>query len=211
MPARISAATMDQLSRDGCDWAFVDLGFAASKKSCGVLLNNGEPQVLRFCDLLAWISTVVLDGSRPLNLVLEAPLSVAFNASGNPTGRSVERRGSTTRYWYVGLGASVSLSAMYLLRLLVQLDTQREIRLIEGLASFKPKEEKSSHAGDVVALRAVGWNEPGASGCVVPPGQLKINETDVLISAFKVAGMDVGIPPVIVLGNHGAKEPACMI
>lgn len=196
----IKAASMNELDRHSCDWAFIDIGFAEKSKSCGALFNSNVPEEMRFADLVHWLQQIIIMGSRPLNLIIEAPLSVSFNSNGNPTGRSIERRDSITRYWYVGLGATVMVAATYLLRSVFELDTSRNIRLIEGLASFKQKGLPSSHANDVLALRSLAWGESTALGKIIPPNELKRNPSDNLHSAFEVSGMNFGIPPVVALG-----------
>ncbi|MEX0827483.1 MAG: hypothetical protein WD005_00865, partial [Haliea sp.] len=138
MAVSITSAEMDDFNRT-CDWAFIDLGFAEKSKSCGTLLNDGAPQVMQFSAMQTWLQGVVKTMAGPLNLVIEAPLSVAFNSNGNPTGRAIERRGSLTRYWYVGLGTTVLVAATYLLRSLQEVDADANIHLIEGLASFKDR------------------------------------------------------------------------
>lgn len=167
----ITPAKMDDFERP-CDWVFVDLGFAEKSKSCGVLLNDGPAQLMQFAALQKWLQGVVRMTPGPLNLVIEAPLSVAFNSSGNPTGRAIERRGSVTRYWYVGLGTTVLVAATYLLRSLQAVEATTNIRLIEGLASFKSRGVPSDHAWDVVALRAVAWGTKPSYGRIIPPAEL---------------------------------------
>jgi len=199
MTVSITSAEMDDFNRT-CDWAFIDLGFAEKSKSCGALLNDGAPQLMQFAALQTWLQEVVRTAPGPLNLVIEAPLSVAFNSSGNPKGRAIERRGSVTRYWYVGLGTTVLVAATYLLRSLLVVEADTNVRLIEGLASFKDRGVPSNHAGDVVALRSVAWGGEPSYGRIIPPEELARDNSDIIRSAFEVAGMDFGIPPVVALG-----------
>jgi len=197
----IRAGSMQELNKDSGQWVFVDLGFSQNARSCGLLLHDDNPSDLSFSELQRELISIVTARQAPLNLLLEAPLSIAFNSTGNPTGRSIERRGKKTRYWYVGLGCSVLISATYLLRAIINAEPTREIRLFEGLASFKPKGTTSSHSSDVIALGKVGWERESRAGAIVPPGELKMSPTDRLLSAFLVSGMDFGIPPVVVLGG----------
>lgn len=88
---------MGELNRRS-DWAFVDFRFSENFKNCGALMNDEIPNAMLFSDLQAWLRNIGESTRRPLNLVLGAPLSVAFNSSGNPTGRAIERRGPVTRY-----------------------------------------------------------------------------------------------------------------
>lgn len=194
------AAKVEEVRADSGAWAFVDLGFSEKAKSCALLLDDGGPQEMTFADLRLALRDIVASDSKPLNLLLEAPLSVAFNRDGNPTGRSIERRGSEHRYWYIGLGCSVLVAATFLVHSLSSLRRRRDVRLVEGLASFKPKGAPSSHAGDVLALRDVAWSAHSPLGRIVDPAELAKTPTDRVVSAFAHAGLDLGIPPVVALG-----------
>lgn len=195
----IRAGIADEANRHSGEWVFVDLGFAEKAKSCGLLIGNGEAEEVSFSRLQARLLEIIAAGYKPLNLLIEAPLSVAFNEHGNPTGRSIEKRESQTRYWYVGLGCSVLVAATYLLRAIHDARSSRDIRLFEGLASFKPKGMCSSHSSDVHNLRKVIWDDSSKSGFIVPPEKLAVSPKHRLLSAFAVAGMDLGVPAVIVL------------
>lgn len=197
----IRSGTSDEANPYSGDWVFVDLGFAEKAKSCGLLLENGEPEEVSFSQLKTKLLEIVASDHRPLNLLIEAPLSVAFNEHGNPTGRVIERRGSQTRYWYVGLGCSVLVAATYLLRAIHDANPKREIRLFEGLASFKPRGVRSSHSNDVINLRKVIWDSDSKIGFVMPAEKLAASPKHQLLSAFLVAGMDLGIPAVVALGG----------
>jgi hypothetical protein len=201
--AIIRAATVSEILEVHDQWIFVDVGFAGDKtRSCGYLLDGGKPGKLTFSDLIEKLTNLGHSSHEPLYLVLEAPLSVAFSSKGNPTGRSIERRGTATRYWYVGLGAQVTQSAMYITRALLQSSPIREIRLVEGFVSFKDKGSPSSHMDDVSALKNVLYaarSGQTSTGRIVRPLDLKQSVTDSLQSAFDVAGMAFGIPPVILV------------
>lgn len=193
----IRAACLEEATPASGYWVFVDLGFARSSKSCGLLAGTEDPRELTFAELTSALVRLVSDSGEPINLVIEAPLSVAFNLAGNPTGRSIEKRGGQTRYWYVGLGCCVLVAATYLVRALVDSQPKREIRLFEGLVSFKPKGVASSHAQDVRSLRDVIFSPHLDTGRVIAPHQLAMSNKDRIESAFAVAGMDFGIPPVV--------------
>jgi hypothetical protein len=197
----IRAATLAELTRASAEWVFVDLGFANEAKSCGMLVGDGKPRTLSFSQIRAELASICNASSAPLNLLLEAPLSVAFGANGNPTGRSVEKRNGQPRYWYVGLGCSVLVAATYLLRSIYDLSPSREIRLFEGLVSFKPRGIPSSHTDDVIALRELVWSGNSSLGRFVGSEDLILNQGDRIVSAFHVSGMDFGIPPVVVIGG----------
>lgn len=199
----IRAGRTNEAHPDSGEWVFVDPGFAQDKsRSCG-LLASGQPQSVTFSDLKAQLAALIVENDAPMNLVIEAPLSVAFSGSGNPTGRSIERRDGRSRYWYVGLGCSVLTSASYLLRAITDARRTREIRLFEGFVSFKPKGTTSNHCKDVRDLKRVIWGERGA-GRIVPPEVLATHPEHSVISAFAVGAMDYGVPPVVLVGgeNH---------
>ena len=180
---------------------FVDIGFSRHARSCGIAVGEGIPKEITFAELTPFILEVVCAGTGPMNLLIEAPLSVAFTAEGNPTGRRIDKRGARTRYWYVGPGCAVLVAATYLLRDLYELGSERQIRLFEGFASFKEMRAQSSHCKDVSDLRSVAWNVDQVPGKVVGPEGLKANPDDTLSSAFAVSGMDLGVPPVVVVGS----------
>ena len=188
--------------RDCGEWIFVDMGFAQSAKSCGIAMGDCEPIAVRYDELGRCVAHAVNNGSGPMNLLIEAPLSVAFTAQGCPAGRTIEKRGRRTRYWYVGAGAATLLAAMHLLRRLHDMHPSREIRLFEGFASFKTQGETSSHAGDVSKLRRIAWAESD-EGRIVDSDGLTMKPDHVLRSAFAVSGMDFGIPAVVVVEGGG--------
>jgi len=196
----IRAGLISEVRRASGEWIFVDVGFAQdTRKSCGLLESldrAATPALLTFADLKARLVKIVRAGDTPVNLVIEAPLSVAFSAAGNPVGRSIEQRNGKCRYWYVGLGCSVLVSACYLLRAIADAPPTREIRLFEGLVSFKPRGTRSDHGRDVHNLRRVVLGEPGA-GRIFAPQELPMEPRHSVVSAFAVAGADYGVPPVI--------------
>lgn len=194
------SATVEEVCRESGDWVFVDIGFAqSSRKSCGLALNADEPIDMCFSDLVAAVGRIAVSHEDPVNLLIEAPLSVAFDSRNNPKGRTIEKRMAATRYWYVGLGCSVLLATTYLIRSLYEAELSREIRLVEGFASFKQHGKKSSHTDDVRRLREVAWSKFTPSGRIVMPEELASHPGDRLQSAFAVAGMDLGVPPVVLL------------
>ena len=93
------------------------------------------------------------------------------------------------------------MAATYLLRSIHDARPVREIRLFEGLASFKHKDARSSHGEDVLNLRKIIWEGASKLGCIVPPQKLAASQGDIVLSAFVVAGMDFGVPTVVALGG----------
>jgi len=201
MTGRIRAATIEEVARDPGDWVFVDLGFAVKKKkTCGLLLGDGEPRVVTFSELRSKIAGICRATGAPLNLLIEAPLSVAFGANGNPAGRTIELRANKPRYWYVGPASSVIVAATYLLRTIHDLPPQREVRLVEGLVSFKTSKVRSSHTKDVIEMRELVWTRSAALGRIFGAADLPKDRGDHVQSAFLVSGMDFGVPPVVAIG-----------
>lgn len=196
----IRAGHVAEASPQSGEWVFVDPGFASKSRSCSLLESHGVPARFTFSELRSRLVALASAGVLPLNLVLEAPLSVAFGPTGNPVGRSIELRNGQSRYWYVGLGCSVLVSATYLLRALTEARLAREVRLFEGFVSFKPKGVASNHCADVSNLRQVIWGEHNL-GRIVPPEALAVSPEHTLLSAFVVAGMNYGVPPVITVGG----------
>ena len=81
----IRAGLTTEASRTSGEWVFVDLGFAKAAKSCGLLVGDEKPKEVSFSQLKTEMLEIVAADGKPLNLLIEAPLSVAFNESGNPT------------------------------------------------------------------------------------------------------------------------------
>ena len=131
----------DQVCPSSGDWLIVDIGMAMKRRSSGVWHGPGTLCTKSFGELLALaIRKVEERCDPPLNLLIEAPLSVARQQDGAPAGRKFEKRESEHRYWYEGGGATTLLAAQFLLRKLYECQTtQRKVRLFEAFVSFKNK------------------------------------------------------------------------
>ena len=193
----IRSGRVEEVKWDSGSWVFLDVGFSNYSKSCGLLIGDGTPIELRFSEVLKELFIHVTNTSDPINLVLEAPLSVSFDKNGNPKGRSIEKQNQRTRYWYVGLGCTVMVAGLYILKGLQESCFDKEVRLFEGFVSFKEKQKRTNHTKDVLLLREVVKSPKSFSGAIVPEEKLKMDGSDILKSAFIVAGRDYGIPPVI--------------
>ena len=205
----IRAGTPEEINPTTGEWLFVDVGFSSRGRSCGILGSDNLATAVTFSEAAAQIKAAGSVLGEPLNLLIEALLSVAFNSSGNPVGRSFERLGSQHRYWYEGLGCVVMTSALYLLRGLNDSQPQREVRLFEGFVTFKPRDIPSSHRADVEALRAVVFDGTQVGSRVIAPSEFPITATDLVVSAFAVAGLDFGVPPVVAaMANLGLRPAA---
>jgi hypothetical protein len=193
----IRAGKIPEITSSSGDWLILDIGFSNQSASCGLLINQGKAEELRFNEAKEKICTFIQQGESPINLMIEAPLSVSFDMEGNPKGRSIEKQGGKTRYWYVGLGCTVMVAALYLVRSISNVSTNAEVRLFEGFVSFKNRSVSSNHSRDVELLREVVDSPERLSHFIVDPSTLKMDSTDRLESAFCVAGIDTGVPPII--------------
>ena len=212
MRLEIRAGTVEALREDSGDWLFVDVGFSSTDKSCGVLKNNEEPKTMKFGHLVNWVVKEVQTPGPELNLLLEAPLSVAFDKYGNPARRATDseegKKGKEFRDWWYNAGASTLLATAHLLRQVKTYEVKRRVRLFEGFASFKstrpdPKwcrierfsETDWPHIEDLLRLRCAAFDE--SRKFVTDQDNLKTPTVASLISTFKFADMDFGIPPVV--------------
>jgi len=194
----IRAGKKEEIRRDSGNWVIIDIGFANRAPSCGLLFENSKPIEVRFNQAVNSICDHLAATITPTNLVIEAPLSVAFDIHGNPKGRAIEKRKGKTRYWYAGLGCAVMVSALYLVRSIVDIKSKSEVRLFEGFVSFKGSSKKSNHTNDVKLLMEVIDNPYLFADSIFTSAELKMDDSDRLQSAFLVAGIDAGIPPIIV-------------
>ena len=177
-------------------WLILDIGFSHQSKSCGLLLGDGEPENFLFHEAVEFVRKAARQ-HRYLNLVIEAPLSVSFDKCGNPQVRSFEKQDKKMRGWYCGSGSAVMVASMYLLKQVTDSSPDNEIRLFEGFISYKNKRNKSCHVKDAELLREVIKQPELFSECILEPELLKSDSSDEIVSAFKVAGMNLGVPPVI--------------
>lgn len=182
------------------DWIFLDIGFANKARSCGFAFGEELPQNLSYGIARSKIVDLVQDSESLINLVIEAPLSVCFDANRNPKGRSIENRDSETRYWYSGLECAVMTAAMYLIRDIHEATRHLpdvEIRLFEGFASFKAS--GTNHMKDVCQLRGAVINAAQQQDSIRTAEELKLCASDEICSAFRVADLDCGVPAVIIV------------
>lgn len=193
----IRAGRINEVTAASGNWVFLDIGFANNAKSCGLLFDDGTPEEVTFNSAVEDICNFIKSGNAPVNLVIEAPLSVSFDIEGNPKGRSIEKQGNKTRYWYVSLGTTVMVAALYLVRAIYDSKPAKEIRLFEGFVSFKDSNTPTNHINDVLLLRGIVNNPNKESESIITPDSLCMDTTDKIQSAFLVAGLDFGIPPVL--------------
>jgi hypothetical protein len=151
----IRAGLINEITWTSGEWIFFDVGFSNNSRSCGLLKGDANPIELRFNEAIGKISSYIVNTEAPINLVIEAPLSVSFDKKGNPKGRTIEKDNGKTRYWYIGPGCAVMVATLYALQTLEKICSDREIRLFEGFVSFKDIQERTNHSKDVLLLRDV--------------------------------------------------------
>ena len=195
------------------DWIFVDIGFAPPQnKSCGVAIGTCEAEEVTFAELVGKVTEAVKKPGKPLNLLLESPLSMAFDTDGNPQPRifewSTKSQGNhspkwsknfidgTHRGWYYQAGATTRGGAERLIWELHKRIRRREIRLFEGFVPRKKgdKQKPGDHAKVAAKLRNVVKGEIVCP--IVHPHQI----TDGRLSAHLwpitgIEGWDSNEPP----------------
>ena len=203
MTPEIVAGSTNDINENSGQWLIVDIGFSSTACSCGVWDTTREPRVVTFGELVNLAIRKVQESDQPtLNLLIEAPLSVAFQQNGNPTRRRCDSRGNKHRDWYVNAGATTLIATGYLLRELNKCRRTRQVRLFEGFVSFKtsnhsPRSKKAriaSHNNDVRSLKKAVWNPKTAD--IFDPGELRLNPSDRVESAFPFLDKNP-VPPVI--------------
>ncbi len=204
---KIRAGTVDEIKKDSGDWLFVDVGFSSKDETCGVLKNSEGPCDVKFGYLVKYVIKEAQISGKPLNLLIEAPLSGTFDKDGNPTPRCVDKKDGKTRSWYVQPATTVIVATICLLSQVKDYGIRREVRLFEGFASFKPRSSKprssrSSHSEDVMRLRCAAWDPKRK--LVVSPSKLKESKSDALQSVCP--GIYSGIPPVVMACDKATKR-----
>ncbi len=203
MAPKIIAGCTTDINEESGQWLIVDIGFSSTACSCGVWDGTGEPRVVTFGQLVSLVIKKAQEPDcTPLNLLIEAPLSVAFQQNGNPTRRQCDSLGKKHRDWYVNAGATTLIAASYLLWKLNNCPRTRQVRLFEGLVSFKtsnqrPRSKKAriaTHKNDVRNLKKAVCNPADAK--VFSPQELPVNQCDRVESAFSFLDKNT-IPPVI--------------
>ena len=222
MTFEIKAGRAWEVCKKSGDWMIVDLGFSSKNPTCGVWTSAGNARVAKFGDTVdAVIRAAGLTNSQPLNLLIEAPLSVAFDKRGNPTGRSCDYQGDESREWFLKAGPMMIIAADRLLQKLQDNRIQRDVRLFEGFVSFKCKRKDCkgdttpqiadelsriqndvrlnkkdlSHIKDVLKLKHAVYNPDQVR--IICPEEIKPIDDGNVFSAFRLAKWDLRIPPVI--------------
>jgi hypothetical protein len=199
----IEAGQKSEIVWGNGNWIFLDIGFSGQRnargRTCGLVMGDGEPETVDFAEATKRIVGHVVQARSPSNLVIEAPLSVCFSRSGNPTGRSIERKEGKPRYWFTGPGCAVMVASMYLIRAISDAQPLCAVRLFEAFLSYKEPGAKSDHRREARMLQDVVRHPQDFAGRIVSSEELKVNAGDELSSAFRVIGLDCGVPAVIML------------
>ena len=144
----IYSGTVDDVRPDSGDWVIVDLsiseadaGLTESGATCCVYRPGGDLHESTFGEAANLVIEAAGEAGQPLNLLIEAPLSAAFDKGLNPIPRSIERKffkgRNQVRAWHFRTGAVPLLSAMTLLRLVSRATLARDVRLFEGFGAFE--------------------------------------------------------------------------
>ena len=125
----IRAGCASEIRWDSGEWRITNIGLFAKKQTCGLAKGGEKPREVEFGELVCLlVEEAGRAGHNPLNLLLEAPLSVAFNDRGNPTPRRLDVQCSRNRYWYTNAGAVTLFTAGHLLRNVQDCGIRREVR-----------------------------------------------------------------------------------
>ena len=192
------AGTPQQIEWADGNWIFLDIGFSGTQQTCGLAIRDAEARCLDFAEAQKRIIEHLAGAKSRTNLVIEAPLSVAFR-NGLPAPRSIERRDGKSRFWYVGPGCAVMVASMYLTKAIQAASPSGGVRLFEAFVSYKQAGVRSDHRREAGLLREIVRDPKNRPAKVVPADQLKERDDDELISAFRVIGIDCRIPAVIML------------
>ena len=183
---KLIAGRREDVRPESGDWLIVDIGMRmeGGRRSIGVWCSwkecSEQLSTKNFKELIELGRKKVSTAGEDLNLVIEAPLSVArkgwFPARRGFEERCVEKNGKRKREmrsWYQGAGAATMVAAQIFLRELWEAGPLwRRVRLFEGFASFKNPEKKgrkwckvpnvrapnNEHESDVLKLKRALWD-----------------------------------------------------
>ena len=91
------------------------------------------------------------------------------------------------------------VASMYLMKAIQAAFPPNGVRLFEAFVSYKQPGVKTDHRREAGLLREVVRGPKSRPVQIVTAEQLKEQDDDELISAFRVIGMDCGVPAVIML------------
>ena len=170
----IVAGLEGQVNCNCGDWLIIDIGMSSTRRTCGVWCDPDTFKVMHFYELKNVLTDrAKIDDRGPLNLAIEATLSVAFLPNGNPGYRLCDiyepfpNQKPESKHWNQNGGRATILAAQFLLRELHESQPKkRQIRLFEGHVAFKRyidykpfEKETNPHLKDVLVLKNAIFNE----------------------------------------------------
>lgn len=153
----------------------IDLGFSGSRLTCGVAYRaQGSQRVVREClrfGECVEFSAKTLAGISEAVLIIEAPLSAAFDAAGNPQARGAFETDPKPRWWSIGPGAAMALAAQYFLLALNRAAAGKTTHhLIEGFVTGADSDDDAEVAArlveSVASPQKAAWHPPAGSRVV---------------------------------------------
>ncbi|WP_397385641.1 hypothetical protein [Prosthecobacter sp.] len=148
----------------------IDLGFSATKETCGAAAwptDQDFQAPLNYSRFLESTCRWISKNDPAVVLILEAPLSGAFDPDGNPIPRGdferfhSETNRSSPRHWNIMAGASMALAAIHFCHALgLRIKQEITIHVVEGFASRYTDEQhnKPSHM-DVAKELLSRWRD----------------------------------------------------
>lgn len=153
----------------------IDLGFSGTRPTCGAAYraqgsNRVVRQRLKFGECVDF-SLKTLAACSEAVVIIEAPLSAAFDAEGNPQARGVFETAPKPRWWSIGPGAAMALAAQYFLRALDQVSTSdARHHLIEGFVTGADSGDDAEVAERLIesvkSPQKATWHQPAGGRLV---------------------------------------------
>ena len=207
---RFKAGRYEDIDIEKGLWIILDIG-ASRQETCGLKISNAEAKSLSYSGATkAILSAIRASNDDTINLVIEAPLSMAYDKDGNPKGRRPEKRGSDNRYWYIGAGAVVALSTLPLIKIIASkfADEPRTIQLFEAFVTFKSGAIPNidPHVYDVEMIYETLKNKESQPDSFIAPDKLKFESSDQIMSALLLLGLGSGVPLLIVCNQPPSSD-----
>lgn len=142
----------------------IDLGFSATKETCGAAVwptDQDFQTPMNYSRFLESTCRWIGKNDPAVVIILEAPLSGAFDPDGNPIPRGdferfhSETKRSSPRHWNIMAGASMALAAIHFCHALsFRIKQEITINVVEGFAS-RYTDDQSSKPGHMDVARAL--------------------------------------------------------
>lgn len=162
----------------------IDLGFSATKATCGAAAWPADQTFqapMNYSRFLESTCRWIVKNDPAVVLILEAPLSGAFDPDGNPIPRGdferfhSETNRSSPRHWNIMAGASMALAAIHFCHALsLRIKQEITVHVVEGFAS-RYTDDQSNKPGhmDVARVLLNCWRDgkelliPQVAGSIV--------------------------------------------